>query len=527
MLFYNGRILTMDETVPAADYLEIRGNTITAVGEGELPPGIGAGEVIDLAGRTLLPGLFDTHLHLGNYGNVLQSVNLRGSGSIAELAERVGQRAQREEKGQWIFGRGWDENRYGGKFPTRDDLDQVAPENPVVLSRVCGHLIAVNSLALQMLGIDDSVAAPGGGAVDRDAGGRLTGIFRETAMKLVFDRLPHRGMDEIEENLRRAGESLLSLGITTVHTDDLGGVDHLAEWFALYRKLWRAGKLPRTHLHIHFEELEQAKALGFKTGLTRDGVTVGAVKIFADGSLGARTAAMTDDYTDAPGERGILVYRDAELYQMVKTAHAADFAVAIHGIGDAAAMQAVRAITRVQEEDPRPYLRHRLIHAQILNDEIMDLMVKSHIIGEIQPIFIQTDLHWAAQRVGERMKTSYNWQSMLQRGIHLTGSSDCPVEPANPFYGIYAAIARRDLEGRPEQGWYPEEGLTYEQAMRLFTIGGAYTGHEEDAAGTLTVGKRADLIIVDRPIGRIPPEELKNAGVVMTVMDGRIVYARE
>lgn len=526
MLFYNGRILTLDKEAPLADYLEIQGNTITRVGCGELPKDACVGEMIDLAGRTLLPGLFDTHLHLANYGSVLHSVSLRGCNSVVELAERIGERVKEESKGQWIFGKGWDENRYGGQLPTRDDLDQVAPENPVLISRVCGHLLVVNSLALQMLGLHDQIEAPEGGAVDRDANGRLTGVFRELAMDLVYENLPHRGMDEVEENLRMAGESILSLGITTVHTDDLGGVENLEEFIAMYRQLWRMGKLPRTHLHIHFEGLEQAKALGLKTGVSQDGITIGAMKIFADGSLGARTAAMVEDYSDRPGERGILVYSDEELYRMAKAAHSADFAIAIHGIGDAATAQAVRIMARVQAEEPKPELRHRLVHAQILNDAIMEQMVTYNIIGEIQPIFINTDLHWAESRVGSRMRTSYNWQTMLQKGIHLTGSSDCPVESANPFFGIYAAVTRRDLEGQPEAGWYPAEGLTFEQAMDLFTRGGAYMGHEEEVAGSLTVGKRADLTIIDRPIDQIRPEEIKDVHVCMTVMDGKIVYTK-
>lgn len=524
MLFYNGRILTMDRNQPQADYVEIQGNLITRVGRGELPQN--AEEKIDLEGRTLLPGLFDTHLHMGNYGSVLKSVPLRGCNSVAELAERIKKRVDQVSPDQWIFGQGWDENRYGGQLPTRDDLDQVAPANPVFIIRVCGHLIVVNSRALQVLGLDDSIVAPEGGAIDRTPEGRMTGVFRETAMDLVFGQMPHRGMDELEENLRVAGESVLSLGITTVHTDDLGGVEDLSVFIEMYRKLWRAGQLPRTHLHIHFEELEQAKALGLKTGISRDGITIGAVKIFADGSLGARTAAMLEDYSDAPGERGILIYSDAELYRMVKAAHSADFSLAIHGIGDAATSQAVRIMARVQEEEPKPYLRHRMVHAQILTEEVIALMAQYNIIAEIQPVFINTDLHWAARRVGERMKTSYNWQTLLQKGIHLTGSSDCPVEPVNPFYGIYAATTRRDLEGQPNEGWYPEEALTREQAFDLFTGGGAYTGHEEAVAGSLTEGKRADLILIDRSIDQIPLEEIKDVNVLMTIMDGRIVYQK-
>ncbi|WP_127016645.1 amidohydrolase [Anoxybacter fermentans] len=523
MFFYNGRILTLDPQTKEADYLEIKGNRITQVGNGK----ISSKDGINLEEKTLLPGFFDTHLHMLNYGLMLKAVNLRDCNSITELIDRVKERVQSETKGAWIFGRGWDENRYNGIFPTRDDLDKVAPENPVVLSRVCGHLLVLNSLALELLGIDESTPVPEGGAIDRDQSGRLSGIFREKAMELVFDRLPKKSLKEVEKALIKAGQSILSYGITTVHTDDLAEFDDIEPLFELYRKLWQEGKIPRTHLHIRSKHLDQAKALGLETGTKLDGITIGAVKIFADGSLGARTAALLEDYSDAPGEKGILIYSDEELYQMVKDAHSADFAVAIHGIGDAASSQALRVIGQVQKEDPRPYLRHRLIHAQILNDEIMEQMVEYGVIGEIQPIFINTDLHWAENRVGERIHTSYNWQTMWQKGIRLTGSSDCPVEPVNPLLGIYSAVTRKDLNGKPEEGWYSKEALSLEQALQLFTSCGAYAGGEEGDAGSLTVGKVADLVVLDRPIDRISLDEIKDIKIDMTIMDGKVVYQRD
>lgn len=520
MLFFNGRILTMDLKRPTADYVATDGKLICRVGEYGLP----AGEGIDLKGKTLMPAFFDTHLHLLGYGSELTAVNLRGSASIAELVQRVKNRVEREPKGSWIFGRGWDENCYAGVLPSRADLDKVAPLHPVLLFRVCGHLLVCNSRALEELGIDETTSDLEGGAIDRDAAGRLTGIFRENAMALVTNVLPHRSDEDLEHALTLAGESVLSQGITTVHTDDLAGVEDIKGRFELYHRLYLAGKLPKVHLHIHSEQLEAAQALGWKTGTKLDGITVGGVKIFADGSLGARTAAMIDDYSDCPGEKGILIYGDEDLYKMVKAAHTADFTVALHAIGDASAEQVMRIIGRVQDEDPKPHLRHRMIHAQILSPAIVDAMARYRVIGEIQPIFINTDLHWAERRVGERIRSSYNWQTLWRRGIRLTGSSDCPVEPVNPLYGIYSAVTRKDLAGRPTGGWYPEEALSLEQALELYTICGAYTGREEAEAGSISAGKNADLIVLDRPIDSIPAEEIKDLKVLLTVMDGKVVY---
>lgn len=524
MFFRKGRILTMDCETPEANFVEITGDQITQIDFTKKE--MNADEVIDLTGKTLLPGLIDTHLHLLNYGLVLKAVQLRGCNSIDDLLEPIQERVAKEVEGTWIFGRGWDENRYGGLLPTRQDLDQVAPNHPLVLSRVCGHLIVVNTKTLELLGIDENTVIPEGGVADQDQNGKLTGVFREMAMEMIFALLPKRSMEEIEEALSAAGQAVLATGITTVHTDDLGGVEDLKPMIELYRKLWREKKIPRAHLHIHHDHIQQARELGLKTGYVQNGITIGSVKIFADGSLGARTAAMLDDYSDAPGDRGILIYSDEELYQMVKDAQDADFAVAIHGIGDAAIDQALRMIGRVQDENPKPYLRHRIVHAQILNEELMEKMVRYNVIGEIQPIFITTDLHWARSRVGERIQTSYNWQTMKKKGIHLTGSSDCPVEAVNPMYGIYCAVNRKDLEGCPAEGWYPEEGLTLEQALHLFTTGGAYTGGNEQALGTIAVGKTADLVVLDRPIDQISLAEVKDIQVEMTIMDGKVVYQR-
>ncbi len=523
MLFYNGRILTMNLVSPEADYLETDGERISQVGVGM----VSSNDGINLQGKTLLPGLIDSHMHLLNYGMVLQAVNLRDCNSIEELVNRISERVEMEKEGNWIFGRGWDENRYAGRLPSRDDLDQVSTKNPVVLSRVCGHLVILNSMALQLLGIDETTPDLEGGVIDQDVNGRLTGVFREKEIDYVFECLPKKSFNEIEEALVRAGKSVLSYGITTIHTDDLDGFQDLEPILELYQKLFREHKIPRVHLHLHNHHLKQAKALGLKTGVEIDGITIGAVKIFADGSLGARTAALLEDYSDLKGEKGILIYSDNELYQLIKEAHSADFAVAIHGIGDAACSQAVRMIGRVQDENHKPYLRHRLTHAQILNEEILADMVRYRITGEIQPIFINTDLHWAESRMGERIQTAYNWQTMWQKGIHLSGSSDSPVEPVNPLLGIYAATTRKDLVGNPKGGWYPKEALILDQALQLFTICGAYTGSEEEDRGSLVTGKYADLVVLDRPIDQISLDEIKDVKVEMTIIDGKIVYQKD
>ncbi len=523
MLFYNGRILK------SANDLEVQDVGSLSVREGKISQsGLDPENQIriDLQGQTLLPGFIDTHMHLLNYGLYLKSVDVAGCDSITELVQRLQVRVQQTEPGVLIVGRGWDENRYGGILPTRADLDKVSPDNPVVLSRVCGHLIVVNSKTLEMMSIKDSTPCPEGGAIDFDELGHLTGVFRENAMALIFDNLPESTLEDVEEALIAGGRGVLSQGITTVHTDDLGGYDDIQPMIQLYRRLYLEGKLPKTHMHIKPEQLKQAVELGYKTGTKLDGITIGAVKIFTDGSLGARTAALCEEYSDAAGQKGILCYSDTELYKIIKEAHGADFAVAIHGIGDAATAQAVRIIARVQEENPKYYLRHCLIHAQILTEEIMETMLKYGILAEIQPIFINTDLHWAESRVGQRIKTSYNWQTLWEKGIKISGSSDCPVEPVNPLWGIYSAVTRKDLAGNPPGGWYPEEALTFNQALQLFTVCGAYAGAEENEKGIIAEGMSADLVVLDRPIDSISADEIKDIQIVMTIINGKIVYQK-
>lgn len=522
MLFTGGRILTMNPEQQVVDYLEVLDQRISSLGRADAHRG-----GIDLSGKTLLPGFIDTHMHLLNYGSVLKAVNLGGCKSIAELLQRIKIRVEKVAPEMLIFGQGWDENLYGGLLPSRADLDKVAPDNPLILSRVCGHLIVVNSKALKTFNISDNIQTPEGGAIDRDKSGQLTGVFREKALDLIFDKIPARSMTEIEELLIAAGSSVLAHGITTIHTDDLAEFDDLLPVVQLYQKLFSRGQIPKTHLHIKSHHLEQAQALGYKTGVKIGGITIGAVKLFADGSLGARTAALSEGYSDLPTEKGILCYSDEELYQLVKEAHQADFAVAIHGIGDAATSQALRIIGQVQTENPKPDLRHRLIHAQILNQEVMAEMYKYGVIAEIQPIFINTDLHWAEKRVGQRIQTSYNWQTLWQKGIRLSGSSDCPVEPVNPLWGIYSAVTRKDLAGCPDQGWYRKEALNLEQALQLFTTCGAYTGYEEAENGMLALHRQADLVVLDRPIDLIDLDEIKDVQVEMTIINGQIVYQKK
>ena len=483
-------------------------------------------QVTDLEGKTVLPGFVDSHLHLLSLGLGLRNVSLVGVDSIQELKSRIRQRAFESPEHSWVIGRGWDQDRFRDKrYPTRKDLDEVSEGRPVYIVRACGHIAVASSKALEMAGISRSTQDPPGGAIDKDAYGDPTGVLRETAQGLVKSHIPDAGPDIMEDALKKAIEHVFSKGITSVHTND--GQAGFPGTMELYKKVQHQGFPLRVYWDVPGDFLTDVTETPLRTGDGDDYFRIGAIKLFADGSLGGRTAALETPYSDDPGNNGILVVSEDELREQVYLAHAQGMQVAIHAIGDRAVKVSLNAISSAQSRLPVNRARHRLVHVQILSPLLITEMRRVGIVADVQPKFLSTDMHWAVDRVGNaRMRSSYSWRTMLRAGVPLAGGSDCPVEPLDPLYGIYCAVTRKDMEGEPPIGFFPNERLPLDEAIKMFTAGGAYGAYEEHKKGSLIPGKLCDFVALSDDILTVSPDDIKDLETVLTVVGGEVVYRK-
>jgi len=522
LILQNGRIYTMNPEQPLAEAVVLRGTRIAHVGttaEMKIWVGHGGWEVVDLAGRTVLPGLTDAHIHLSGYARVRVRVNLSGVRTLEEALARVAEWAKRTPPGQWIEGHGWNHYLWGGVWPTRQHLDAVAPEHPVALQRVDGHSVWCNSLALQLAGVDGETHSPLGGEIVKDEEGRPTGILKETAGSLVLERI---GRPSPEERLRLLDEAFKeahSLGITGVH------VPEEAEAFGDYQTLYarRALRL-RVLAHLPQNRLDEAISLGIRSGFGDERLRIGALKIFADGSLGSKTASLLQDYEDEPGFRGLPTLPVRELDNLVMKAAEAGISVAVHAIGDRAVRLVLDTIARAERKVGRPNFPHRIEHAQLLHPQDLPRFQELGVVASMQPIHAPSDMPVARRLWGERCRYAYAWRSVLDHGAVLAFGSDAPVEPMDPWAGIHAAVTRQRPDGTPPGGWYPEQRISVEEAVRAYTWGAAFAAGETHLKGSIEEGKVSDVIVLDRDIFEVPPEEIRDTKVEMTVLGGEIVY---
>ena len=528
-IFVNGTIYTMAGRNVEA--LAIQSGRIAWVGsaKGALALQTADTKVIDLDGCCVLPGFCDSHMHMLLCGVGFHRLDLRGVRSPEELAER-GRAYIRERQvppGEWVIGYGFDHNRFADpQLPDGRVAEAISGIHPVLLDRVCGHVGTANRLALEQAGYTSDTVIPGG-ELDRDQTGALTGVIRETALDRMKTRIPKLSQAQVEELLREAGERFAACGITSVHSDDLGpeGTD----WDTLSAAMEALEGRGELRVRI-FEEWEAAskEALqpiiekGVHTGWGRDTLRVCNIKLITDGSLGARTAYLKEDYTDDPGNRGIPVYTQQELDELTARCHRADLQVAFHAIGDGALEQCVTAVERAMAEVPKP-LRHRIVHCQIGSESLYRRMAALGMGADVQPPFTVTDGPHVAPRLGaERARESYAWKTLLDRGVLVGGGSDSPVEDYAPLWGIYCAVTRSDGQGAPV--WMPEQRLSVGEALTLYTENGAMLAHQERELGTLEAGKLADLVVLDRDPFAIDPEEIPKTRVLLTLMGGRETF---
>lgn len=536
-IFFGGNVYTVDPAIPHAEAVAVKNGIIVRVGTNEdvLALKTEGTELIDLRGRLMLPGFCDSHLHLLSYGYSLEKANLASARSIDDIVTLGKAFLAAHPHLRWMQGRGWNSDHWDRPdFPTRHDLDRITGEIPISYTRACGHIIVVNSKALEVMGVTRDTPQIEGGRFDVDENGEPLGIFREAARTLVYNAIPPLTVDDIKRMLANGGERARACGITSVQSDDFEAVPEYEFRAVLdaYHALARSGELPvRVYeqcLLPNIARLREFLALGYQTGDGDAHFKIGPLKLLGDGSLGGRTAYLSRPYADDPTTQGIAVYTQDELDELVCTAHDNGMTVAVHAIGDGFMYRTFAAIERAMLANPRPDMRHAIIHCQITDAELLRRYRDLNVVAHIQPIFLNYDLHVAEARVGsDLIPTCYNWKTMLDMGIHVACGSDSPVESFNVMENIYSAVTRKDLAGWPEGGWMPEQRLTVEQAVYGFTQGGAYASYEEGVKGSITVGKYADFAVVDRDIFRIAPDEIKNAAVCMTVLGGNLVYERE
>jgi len=482
---------------------------------------------VDLGGKLVLPGLIDSHGHLAGLALSYTRANLAGTKSKAEVMNRLHEFETTLAEDAWLLGRGWDQNDWPEQeFPSRQDLDGEFPDRPVWLRRIDGHAAWGNSAALAQADRDLSGDwQPEGGVIRRDENGQPTGVFIDGAMSLVDSAVPAISREVLSSALDQASQTLNALGLTGVHDP---GIDRAT--VELYLEKIREGKFP-LRVYAMADGMNETMAWLCKNGPIDDPsgrLVMRSVKLYADGALGSRGAALLEDYSDDPGNRGLLFASQQQMEANIRRVMACGLQTGVHAIGDAGNRQALDAYEKLIADYPENPGRHRIEHAQVLDPADIQRFARMGVIAAMQTTHATSDMYWAVDRLGgERSRGAYAWRSLLDSGAALAFGSDFPVEEVNPMLGIYAAVTRQDTQGWPEGGWYPEQSVSREEAIRAFTLDAAFAAFMEDEIGSLEVGKRADFIVLDRDIMEIPESEIFQIVVEQTWLDGKQIFARE
>jgi predicted amidohydrolase YtcJ len=525
LIVHNAVVYTMADGQPAAEAFAVRDGRFVAVGASAhvLQSRGPSTRLLDAAGLTVVPGLQDAHGHVLGLGKPLQELDLRETRSFDAIVKKVRARASAVQPGEWIVGRGWDQNRWAvTDWPAPGPLDLAAPENPVFLTRIDGHAALASRRALAAAGVTRETPDPPGGRLIRDASGVPTGVLVDRAQAIVAERVPQPSRAQLVEQLLLADREMRRVGLTMVH--DAGVSPEIVE---LYRELVESDRFA-TRVYVMLTGLNTGD--WFTRGPLvdpRQRLTVRAIKLVADGALGSRGAALLEEYSDEPGNKGLLVTPPERLYAAARAASEAGFQTAIHAIGDRANREVLDIFERVEREVPRAReLRPRDEHAQILDASDIPRFASLGVIASIQATHCTSDMPWAPRRIGDGRiaEGAYVWRKLIDSGARLAHGSDFPVERPDPLLGFYAAITRQDTSGAPPAGWAPDQRLTRVEALRALTLGAAFAAHAERDLGSIEPGKLADFVMLSRDIMRVDPRDVLSTVIVRTVVGGRTVY---
>lgn len=534
LILYNGKISTMDPQMPEVSAAAVDNGVIAAVGSSDdmMVLKTSATALVDLGKARVVPGFNDSHLHILNYAVMNEQCDLLGSGSIDEIVSRMRRHidAKKIPKGGWVTGKHWNQDILAEKrFPARGDLDAVSSEHPVICIRICFHVASVNTKALEVLGLRGSNAANPrcAGAVGEEE--VRTGIFRESAAEFLFESIALSSAGEVGKYLVKAGGDLARNGVTSIQSDDFSEAVNYEDVISAYADMARNGRL----LFRTCQQRRPPKDRGiddflnkrFDLSGTEGFYKLGPVKLMADGSLGARTAYLSRPYADDQTTRGIAIYSKDELDYLVRSTHEAGQSAAVHCIGDGAAYMAMSSIRKARE-GKKFDARHGIVHCQITDAPLLEMFRELDVLAYVQPIFLNEDLHVVENRVGcDLAATSYNFKTMLDAGVRVSMGTDCPIESFAPLPNIYSAVTRKDLDGNPDGGFYPEQRMTVREAVRSYTAGSAYCSGEERVKGMIKKGYMADMAVLSDDIFEIDPDGIKDAKVDMTILNGKIVWS--
>jgi predicted amidohydrolase YtcJ len=532
LIMIHGKLHTQDPTFPAATALATRGKRFVAVGTDWEILALATPEtrIINLEKSLVLPGLMDTHIHFYDWAHNKKQLQLGGEPSLASAMEKLGQYARAIPPGEWILGFGWIESAWkDGRLPNRKDLDEAAPRHPIILWRTDLHLAVVNSLALERAGITAETSDPAQGVIDRDASGCPTGILRELAINLVSGNLPTVPRAQRMDAIKEASSFFHSLGLVGIHDQRIMGAPEGAEAFRTWQAMHASGEISlRVWMNLPAELLDQAVSLGLRTGFGDEKFRVGHLKFFADGAQGPRTAWMFEPYENDTST-GLPLTPINEMATAIAKADAAGLAVSVHAIGDRANHELITVFESLQDHKSgwsgsTLYAPHKIEHLQIIRPEDLSRLAKLHVVASLQPLQVTDDIPIMLPTIGERSRFAYPFRSIWEAGVPVTFNSDCPVCDPNPFWGIHAAVTRQRRDGTPVNGWHPEQRISVAQAVWAYTMGAAISSGQGAHLGSISPGKLADLVVVDRDIFSIDPQEIFQAKPVMTLFDGEIVY---
>jgi predicted amidohydrolase YtcJ len=527
LIIFNATVRTMDQRHPNAQAVAIMGDRILAVGaDKEIKKLAGANtRLIDARKQLLLPGFNDAHVHFLTGGFQLANVDLRDADSPEEFAARIKAFAERIPAGRWITGGDWDHERWSGaQLPTKELIDRFTPNTLVFVNRLDGHMALANSPVLKLAGITRQTLDPPGGLIVRDPKtGEPTGVLKDAAMNYVWKVLPPATFEEKLSAAKAATEHAAKLGVTSVQDmsagTDVGVYQTLLDRNELKTRIYAVSPLPAW---------ERLARTGVRAHFGGDMLRIGGLKGFADGSLGSTTAFFYEPYQDAPGTRGLAgdeMFPEGAMLARVREADRAGLQIMIHAIGDQANDLILSIFEQVAKENGDHDRRFRIEHAQHLRSHDIPRFGRDKVIASMQPYHAIDDGRWAEKRIGkERAKTTYAFRSLLNAGATLAFGTDWTVAPLNPMSTIYAAATRRTLDGKHDKGWIPEQKISVEEAVRAYTVGSAYAEFMEDRKGTIGPGKLADVVILTKDIFKIDPKDIERVTVVMTIVDGRVVY---